>query len=90
MIHKAKIEVDERGTVAAGASGAIVIPLIGTARPKIVVDHPFAFFIYNTQLHTTLFEGIVYDPNVNGNLKQRSQNEQHQYQYPNIYKPPRF
>lgn len=85
LIHKAKIEVDESGTVAAAASGAIVIPLMGTTRPRIVADHPFVFFIFNKNLGTTLFEGILYNPTGDGNSKKRSQNEPYPFS-----KNPRF
>lgn len=86
MIHKAKIEVDEIGSIAAGASGAIVIPLMGTTRPRIVADHPFVFFIFNKAIGTTLFEGVLYNPLGDGSAKQRNQNKFIQQ----IYKIPRF
>lgn len=79
IVHKAKIEVDERGTVAAAATGAIVIPLMGSSRPKVDVNHPFVFFIYNKQHKTILFEGVVNEPKEVVDLKGRSQLDQYQY-----------
>ncbi|KAJ8923743.1 hypothetical protein NQ315_010324 [Exocentrus adspersus] len=45
LVHKTRIEVDEQGTVAAAATGAIVIPLMGST--AIIADRPFIFFIYH-------------------------------------------
>uniref|UniRef100_A0A1Y1L261 Serpin domain-containing protein n=1 Tax=Photinus pyralis TaxID=7054 RepID=A0A1Y1L261_PHOPY len=57
IVHKAKIEVNEKGTTAAGATGVIVIPLMGTSMPRFVADRPFLFFIYHTATKNILFEG---------------------------------
>lgn len=86
LVHKTKIEVDERGTVAAAATGAIVIPLMGSTRPRVVVDHPFAFIIYNKRHKTVLFEGVVNEPNEVVEARQRSQfDEYHQYTQQQIF-----
>lgn len=57
IIHKAKIEVNEKGTIAAGATGVIVIPLMGTSMPRFVADRPFLFFIYQANTKNILFAG---------------------------------
>ncbi|XP_017772391.1 PREDICTED: uncharacterized protein LOC108559574 [Nicrophorus vespilloides] len=62
IVHKTKITVDERGTIAAAATGAVVIPLMGASNPNVIADHPFAFFIYRRDNKNVLFEGIVNKP----------------------------
>ncbi|KAF5288380.1 hypothetical protein FQA39_LY15470 [Lamprigera yunnana] len=57
IVHKAKIEVNEKGTVAAGATGVIVIPLMGSSIPRFVADRPFIFFIYQVRTKNILFAG---------------------------------
>jgi len=59
IVHKAKIEVNEKGTVAAAATGVIVIPLMGSSMPRFVADRPFLFFIYHVNSNNILFEGRV-------------------------------
>lgn len=73
IIHKTKIEVNERGTIAAASSGAVVIPLMGSSMPRIIVDHPFAFFIYNKKTLNIIFEGVINKPTeANEELKHRN------------------
>ncbi|GLV37693.1 Serpin 27A [Carabus blaptoides fortunei] len=62
FIHKTAIEVNEKGTVAAAASGAVVIPLMGNVKPSFRADHPFLFFIRHIPSGTILFEGRVSEP----------------------------
>lgn len=57
FVHKAKVQVDEKGTVAAGATGVIVIPLMGSSMPRFVADRPFLFFIYHKKTANILFAG---------------------------------
>ncbi|KAF5296887.1 hypothetical protein FQR65_LT10153 [Abscondita terminalis] len=57
FVHKAKIEVNEKGTIAAGATGVIVIPLMGSSIPRFVADRPFLFFIYHGKTKNILFAG---------------------------------
>ncbi len=45
MLHETRIEVDETGTVAAAATGAVIVGG-ALARGEFKVDHPFAFVIY--------------------------------------------
>jgi serpin B len=66
VVHKAFVEVDEKGTEAAAATGVVV------ARPSAVLaekpratfraDHPFVFLIRDLTTGSTLFMGRVTDP----------------------------
>ena len=60
-IHKATIEVDEEGTVAAAATG-MVLMLRGRPRPpmEITIDKPFLFFIRSG--NHVIFAGRMVDP----------------------------
>lgn len=60
VIHKAAIDVDERGTEAAAVTGVSAVPY--SLPPVIKVDHPFIFMIYEEITTTLLFIGRVKDP----------------------------
>lgn len=62
FLHKAKIEVNEEGTVAAAATGTLVVPLMGTSIQKLIFDHPFLFFLRNTETGDILFAGRMSQP----------------------------
>ncbi|CAN7936925.1 unnamed protein product [Ixodes hexagonus] len=56
--HKALVEVNEEGTEAAAATGVVVIPYsLGPGPVEFRVDHPFLFFIRNTQTGDIFFAG---------------------------------
>lgn len=65
IVHKARIEVDEKGTVAAAATaetgtlGAVYRP---DNPPEFDVDHPFLFLIHDDTDGGILFLGRVLDP----------------------------
>ena len=64
VIHKAYVEVNEKGTEAAAATAVVVAP---TAAPpgKIVefrADHPFLFLIRHEASGAILFMGRMVDP----------------------------
>ncbi|CAL4952351.1 unnamed protein product [Urochloa decumbens] len=63
VFHKAVIEVDEEGTVAAGFSAGSSRTL-QTARRDVdfVADHPFAFFVVEEASGAVVFMGHVLDP----------------------------
>lgn len=62
ILHKAKIEVNEKGTVAAAVTGAVVIPLMGSSMPKMSMNRPFVFFIYHIETENIIFEGLLFRP----------------------------
>lgn len=60
VVQKAVIEVDEKGTEAAAATGSEIIAF--SAPPVIKVDRPFLFMIFEETFKTLLFIGRVVDP----------------------------
>jgi serpin B len=65
VVHKAFVEVSERGTEAAAASGAVISRTIARAPEQAVVfraDHPFIFLIRDTRTQAILFIGRLTDP----------------------------
>ena len=67
VIHKAYVEVNERGTEAAAAT-AVVAMLWGMPAPPPVfrADHPFLFLIQENRTGSILFIGRVTDPTSSG------------------------
>ncbi len=67
VIHKAYVDVDERGTEAAAAT-AVVMMLGGMPAPPPVfrADHPFLFLIQENRTGSILFIGRVTDPTSSG------------------------
>ena len=60
-IHKATIEVDEEGTVAAAATGMVMMMRCMPMPPmEITVDKPFLFFIRSG--NHVIFAGRMVDP----------------------------
>ncbi|XP_039992599.1 protein Z-dependent protease inhibitor [Xiphias gladius] len=63
VLHKAVIEVDETGTIAAAATIAGITPY---SLPRIfLINRPFFFFIYHEDTNCLLFMGRVIDPTKN-------------------------
>ena len=65
ILHKATIEVNEDGTVAAAATA--IIPAPGGGSPdikeyKMYVDRPFIYVITHNKTKEILFMGFVTDP----------------------------
>jgi serpin B len=61
--HKAYVSVDEKGTEAAAATGAVLMPTaIPMPRLTFTVDHPFLFVIRDHRSGAVLFVGRVWDP----------------------------
>lgn len=59
VIHKAFIEVHEKGTEAAAATAVVM----GRSMPRqFQVDHPFVLFIVDTSSQSLLFVGRIIDP----------------------------
>ncbi|XP_062899493.1 protein Z-dependent protease inhibitor [Mobula hypostoma] len=60
VIHKAVINVDEKGTEAAAVTGVLAVPY---SLPLVIkIDHPFIFMIHEDITKTLLFIGRVKDP----------------------------
>ena len=61
--HKTVVEVDETGTVAAGATGVVSVPT-AVAQPMytITMDHPFLYAILDDQSGEFLFIGALMNP----------------------------
>jgi serpin B len=57
--HEAVVEVDEKGTEAAAASG---VSMLGSHGPTVTVDRPFLFLIEDEPTGAVLFLGRVMDP----------------------------
>lgn len=63
VIHRATLEVDEEGTVAAAVTSGIMTVGVRPS-PMVVmrVDHPFFLAIRDNVTGTILFEGVIRDP----------------------------
>jgi len=64
ILHKAYVNVDENGTEAAAATGVIIGIMAIPAQQiqNVMIDHPFLFFLFDTQTKTILFMGRVINP----------------------------
>lgn len=60
VLHKAVIEVDEKGTTAAAATTIGITAY--SLPPTFIVNRPFFFFIYHEATNNLLFMGRVIDP----------------------------
>lgn len=60
VVHKAVIDVDEKGTVAAASTGVIVVtPISASYNAEVIADRPFMFVIKDNKTETILFLGQV-------------------------------
>ena len=59
VVHKALVSVDERGTVAAASTAAVVLESEPTT---VTVDRPFIFLIGDNATGTVLFLGRMMNP----------------------------
>lgn len=66
VLHKTRLEVDEKGTVAAAATAVIVGVGMGAPQKQetktLVFDRPFALMIVDSTTGCVLFSGAIYDP----------------------------
>jgi serpin B len=62
VIHKAYINVNEKGTEAAAATAVCVLCCCVTQTPVFLADHPFMFMILDRTTGTILFMGSVVNP----------------------------
>jgi serpin B len=67
VLHQANITVDEKGTVAAAATGIVAGVTSAPARfERLVVNRPFLFFVRDLPTGAILFAGQVTDPSRKG------------------------
>ena len=62
VVHKAVVDVDEKGTKAAASTGIIIVPMslgYSTNTIKFKADHPFMFVIKDNKTDAILFLGQV-------------------------------
>lgn len=62
IIHKAVVEVDEKGTVAAAATSVVPVVVSASHNAELIADHPFMFMIKDNKTDTILFLGQVNKP----------------------------
>lgn len=62
VVHKTFVEVDENGTQAVGASGAVGTVKSALSGETFNADHPFLFFIRHNKTQTILFYARVCTP----------------------------
>jgi serpin B len=64
VVHKAFVEIEEKGTEAAAATGAVFARTAVVAQPPMmfVADHPFFFLIRDTKTGSILFMGRLVRP----------------------------
>jgi serpin B len=65
VIQKAFVEVNEEGTEAAAATGAIMMTRMAMISPQFRLNRPFLFVIRDDLTGMILFAGKVTDPNQN-------------------------
>lgn len=63
--HKTVVEVNETGTVAAGATGIGTIGAVGPLPPQMVMNHPFFYAIEDNTTGELLFIGVLMNPTAN-------------------------
>lgn len=63
IMHKAKIEVDEQGTKAAGATAVFAFRSSRPLTPiQFICNHPFVYMLYDKGQKTVLFAGVYRTP----------------------------
>nr|QIR83414.1 serpin 7 [Locusta migratoria] len=68
VLHKAFIEVNEEGTEAAAATGAVMCLRMARIPQEPIIfkaDHPFVFLIIDCKTKTSIFAGRICIPNCN-------------------------
>lgn len=65
FVHKVVLTVDEKGTIGAAASSAVVERLGSFTGSYFEADHPFMYFLTDKQTGLILFAGVYAGPDVN-------------------------
>jgi serpin B len=70
VVHKAFVEVDEKGTEAAAATAVGMVRSVSAVPPPTIpipfrADHPFLFLLRHNETGSVLFMGRVFDPRGN-------------------------
>ena len=65
ILHKAFVEVDEKGTEAAAATVVLMEGKSEVRTPRFTADHPFLFLIRDNTTGSILFMGRVINPTTN-------------------------
>ncbi|CAJ0935528.1 unnamed protein product [Ranitomeya imitator] len=60
VFHKSFVEVNEEGTEAAAATGAVIMLRCARIVPRFTCDHPFLFFIIHKQSRAILFFALCF------------------------------
>ena len=60
--HKAVVEVNEEGTVAAAATSVTAVQVMALPKFTFIADHPFLMMIRDRRTDAILFMGVVVDP----------------------------
>lgn len=64
VIHKAFVEVSEKGTEASAATAVVIRLKSAPVVPEFNANHPFLFFIKDNQYHSILFAGKMNEVSV--------------------------
>lgn len=62
VVHKTYVEVNEEGTVASAATGAVAVARSLPLTEVFMADHPFLYFIRYNPTNTILFFGKFCSP----------------------------
>ncbi|XP_075897466.1 leukocyte elastase inhibitor A-like, partial [Nelusetta ayraudi] len=62
VVHKAYVEVNEKGTEAAAATGVVVVTMMYEPPKEFTADHPFLFFIQHNPSRSIVFAGRCCNP----------------------------
>ncbi|HJT76991.1 MAG TPA: serpin family protein, partial [Gemmataceae bacterium] len=62
VVHKAYVDVNEEGTEAAAATGAVMRPTAARINPVFRANHPFVFLIRDTRTGSIVFLGRLVRP----------------------------
>lgn len=82
VVHKTRIQVDQNGSIASAATGAMVVPLMGSSGVRMTINHPFMFIIREVDSGAILFAGRVEEPFSPRAPETNYNQQQHQHRNP--------